>query len=468
MIERSPLSLVDDIGVVYIAPDRVLRAINDAKLSEVSALLDSGLIDALTQARLFPRTTISSSTIPGHTLVLEHELISPTTYPSEWSPEMLRLAGQCVLLVNEIASTYGYELKDAHPHNLMFHGLQPVFVDFGSLIPIDQRPGWPAENEFRQCYLRPLALYREGLHWSFKRAFLGDGGGIPLQEYLLLRCPALRHLGQRLLLKLVKYWRAYKNPRILTSQLIEEELRSDLLRCLARFVSHSKWLPFRQRNQRRLAKKLAGLKPTSRTTWGDYHSELIGVDGKIKLTPRLQRITEIVSELQPSTVLDIAGNQGALARSLARLPSVEQVICTDYDERAIDLLVERSAPDERICPVAFNLMGDSSPAEIESRQTRLRCDLVLALAVTHHLILSQKFALTAILETLGKFSRCYVLVEFMPLGLHNGENAPPLPDWYSADWFEAGMQQAFDIVGKETLEDNRVLYIGKHRTSSSP
>lgn len=468
MIERSPLSLIDDIGAVYIAHDRVLRAINEARLSEVNALLDSGLIETLTQAKLFPSTTISSSTIPGHTLVLEHELISPATYPSEWSPEMLRLAGQCVLRVNEIASTYGYELKDAHPHNIMFNGLQPIFVDLGSLIPIDERPGWPAENEFRQCYLRPLALYRAGLHWSFKRAFLGDGSGIPLPEYLMIRCPPLRHLGHRLLLKLVKYWRAYKNPRILTSQLIEEELRSDLLRSLARFVSHSGWLPFRQRNQRKLAKKLATLKPTSRTTWGDYHSELIGANGRINLPPRLQRITEIVSALQPSTVIDLAGNQGALARSLAGLSSVEQVVCADYDERAIDLLVERAAPDEHICPVVFNLMGDSSPSEIESRQMRLRCDLVLALAVTHHLILSQRFALTAVLETLGKFSRSYVLVEFMPLGLHNGTGAPPLPDWYTADWFEAGVQRTFDVIGKEVLEENRVLYVCKLRTASSP
>ena len=83
--------------------------------------------------------------------------------------------------------------------------------------------------------------------------------------------------------------------------------------------------------------------------------------------------------------------------------------------------------------------------------------MVIALAVTYHLTLTQKYALGAVLETLAKFSRGYVLVEFMPLGLHNGTGAPPLPVWYTADWFETGVQQAFDVIGKEVLEENRVL-----------
>jgi len=461
MLEKSPLSLADDIGAVYLLPDKVLRAINDAKQAEVEALLRSGLIEALTRERLFPRTQVSLDSIPGHALVLEHELIAPATYPSEWSPEMLRRAGLCVLRVNEIAAHYGYELKDAHPHNVLFRALRPMLVDFGSLVPVDGRPGWRAESEFRQCYLRPLELYDAGLHWVFKRAFHGEGSGIPAAEHLLIRHPTLRVLGRSRLQKAAKYWRAYKNPRILTSQIISRELKYAWLRRLARFVGRNDRLPFRKTDFRGLARALEAFKLAPDTTWGDYHAELIASDGGIRLSPRLQRVVDLVASLRPNTVLDLAGNQGALARSMAQLPSVERTICADYDERAIDQLVANAHPEEQVCPVVCNLMGDSSPADTVSRQERLKSDVVIALAVTHHLILSQKYSIDSVLGALAGFSHAHVLVEFMPLGLHNGIGAPPIPDWYTLEWFEAALNRTFEVVHKEALEENRVLYVAR-------
>lgn len=466
MFTKSPLSVSDDIGVVYLAPNRVLRAINNDRIGEVNALLNSGLIEALVREGLFPRTHVASQPMPGHTLVLEHEFVSPTTYPSEWSPEMLRRAALCVLRVNEIAEIYGYELKDAHPHNLLFRGVRPIFVDFGSLVPIDGKPGWRAENEFRQCYLYPLRLYQSGLQWTFRRAFLGDGSGVPLVEYLLLRHPLLRLAERSRLSKLVKYWRAYKNPRLITSQLIEEELHRPWLRGLARFVASSKRLPFRRHNLKRLQSTVNSMNLASITTWGDYHSELISDDGNTRLSPRLRRIVDIVASLQPRTALDLAGNQGALARALASLPSMSRTICADYDARAIDLLVERTSLDETVCPVVCNLMGDASPADSLSRQKRFKSEVVLALAVTHHLILTQRYALDSVLDALEAFSSAFVLVEFMPLGLHNGINAQPLPAWYTSEWFETGLRRKFDIISIEKLEENRVLYVAQIRDLS--
>lgn len=73
---------------------------------------------------------------------------------------------------------------------------------------------------------------------------------------------------------------------------------------------------------------------------------------------------------------------------------------------------------------------------------RLGADIVIALAVTHHLILTQKVKLDTIVELLYSYSKRYVIVEFMPLGLWSeGATDVEVPDWYNLDWFIDGMKK---------------------------
>jgi hypothetical protein len=61
-------------------------------------------------------------------------------------------------------------------------------------------------------------------------------------------------------------------------------------------------------------------------------------------------------------------------------------------------------------------------------------DVVFALALTHHLILSQNYDIHAIFSTISMYSRKYVYIEFCPLGLWSNGKAPPFPDWYNEAW----------------------------------
>lgn len=73
---------------------------------------------------------------------------------------------------------------------------------------------------------------------------------------------------------------------------------------------------------------------------------------------------------------------------------------------------------------------------------RLGADIVIALAVTHHLILTQKVKLDTIVELLYSYGKRYVIVEFMPLGLWSeGAINVEVPDWYNLDWFIDGMKK---------------------------
>lgn len=453
------LSIGDGIGTVYFSKDLVYRTIHNDRREEVLKLLNCGLIEELVEKKLFPQTRISEIVFDGHDLVLEHEKISPVIYPYEWSPEMLRRAGICLLEISQIAKSYGYELKDAHPYNLVYRNSLPALVDFGSLVEIDGQPGWQAYSEFKQCYFYPLIAYQKGIHSVFKNAFLNMGNGVAAADFYLIKHPLLRALGNGRVSRFFRYWRAYQNPRILNDSVIKNELKYGFLRNFAKFVAKTGWLPFRTTDYGLIKKNLEKIKVNPSTRWINYHSELVSAEGVVDLPPRLARIVSIAEELSPQTVLDLAGNQGALTRCVAKLPSVNQVICADYDEGAIDRLLMNLHQSEKVLPAVFNLMGDMHQAETLARSERLKADLVFALAVTHHLILAQNYNIQAILDAVIRFTRKFAMIEFMPLGLYDGFNSPDIPNWYTEEWFEKELLRRFVVLRKESLEPNRTLYV---------
>jgi hypothetical protein len=52
-----------------------------------------------------------------------------------------------------------------------------------------------------------------------------------------------------------------------------------------------------------------------------------------------------------------------------------------------------------------------------------------------------------------------MIIEYMPKGLWDGANGPPVPDWYSQEWFAAGLANYGRVVLAEQLEENRVMFL---------
>ena len=96
-------------------------------------------------------------------------------------------------------------------------------------------------------------------------------------------------------------------------------------------------------------------------------------------------------------------------------------------------------------------------------EERINADIVVALAVTHHLILTQDVSLTHIFKVLKSLTNKYIIVEFMPLGLYSADmnNIPTLPDYYTLEWFKNAFSEEFEHILDEEVELNRHLFIGK-------
>lgn len=460
-LTNSALSVMDEVGVVFVSVNKVLRGIRQAYVPHALELLKTGLIDELVQKGLFPETEISDSKFPGYPLVLEHKKISPIIYPYEWSPEMLRRAAFCVLEVNQRANVYGYELKDAHPYNVVFNYCEAQYVDFGSFAKRKAPSSWVAREEFVNCYYRVLQLAEKGLTNLFKHAFLISGRGFSGGEMKVALSPVYSLLGARVTNKLLKFVAIYRMGPTLAEESFRRRFPNPLVRSLACHLLKSTHLPFRKADYSALKRKIRAIKFTSDSEWGDYHSRTghYAQDGSVILTDRMQWVVDVVKNLAPATILELAGNQGILSRALSKLPGVQHVICADYDEKSIDQLLIRVGNTEKVYPACFDFMAVGQEHLQNGRTERFKSDMVIALAVMHHLVLTQGYAIESILKTLSSYTKKYLIIEFMPLGLWDGISAPPVPGWYDEPWFVEHISEHFKIMNRTKLEDNRVVFV---------
>jgi len=236
-----------------------------------------------------------------------------------------------------------------------------------------------------------------------------------------------------------------------------------LLNNLAKKILKSRLLPFRRVNLDNLINKIEGLNLVGESFWNDYQqrSGYTSFDGGIKLSKRMAYVRDKAKELRPRKILELAGNQGVLSRALADDPLVERVLCSDYDLNAIDSLFLHEQCNGKISMACFNFIlgGPWDFISDNERSKRLRSDLVIALAVTHHLILSQQHSIHRVLSSIISFSSKYVMIEFMPLGLWSAGYAPPVPEWYNETWFVSNLSEYCDVIERKVLEENRVLFI---------
>ena len=463
-VRFSNLSMVDEVGRVFHWDGRICRGIYPGAAEQVRELFASGCLEDLMQRKLFPKSQITDHTFENFAFVVEHEAIPFVTYPHEWSFDMFRDAALAILDVEEIAGRYGWGLKDCHPYNILFDGVRPMFVDLGSFTRASpDAVDWG--HQFLNLCFRPLLIWAMGDLFLAKRIISSGHDVMPSLSWRFYGSRILRATGTRLGPWIVKQYdrvsrrvarvfHAHLNSNG-TGSLIANRLPADLV------AGHPGIL----------RRKITKLKmPAVTSTWGSYHQEYLG-DGKLNSTPRFDRIVDIIRTLDCKSSVELAANQGLLSLLLTMRSQVEKLVCIDYDANAINRLYNYlgkhfQLPTGKTLELAVvDFMIPETNFFTEPPDKRFRSDVVLALAVTHHLTLSQGFQLREIMRTIAGYTRRFALVEFMPLGLWNGQEAPPLPNWYNLDWFQRSFCEFFDILQVEELETNRVLHVGRSKRS---
>jgi hypothetical protein len=465
-VESSGLSLVDECGKLLFWNNRVLRAIKHEFVGNAKDMLSNGMFSELVENNLFPRTWVTDFAMDGYGLILEHERIVPVLYPYEWSFSMIKDAAISVLKVNQIAIKYGYQTKDCHPFNILFDDLTPKYVDFGSFVKVNKNmSGWMAYKQFLESFYFPLKIWSKGNSFLARSMIANASEHLPLSEYILYKSSVAKRLNYSVIKMMSALYFNYKNLSMYSSEQISE-LRPDIIGSVISRLREHRLLPFVSVNLSPLIKRVENInKKESPSTWGRYHHAFHDDDGEIRSTPRFDRIIEIVDAYHIDTAVELGGNQGVFSKLLKMKTKIKRMICIDIDENAIDALYI-SAKEQKvtITPALLNCIFPITFINCKDPWERTRSDVVIALALTHHLLLGLGLGIDFMLETIGKYTNKYILIEFMPLGLWDGAKAPPIPHWYNIEWFRNSFMQRFNLISEEQLDKNRILFFGELTT----
>lgn len=390
---------------------------------------------------------------------LWHPRIFFPSYSHEWTPGMLQRAGALTLRIQGLLLHEGLELKDATPSNVLFDGTQPVFVDFLSptLRPSGQM-GWRAYGQFTRTFLIPLYLHRHrGLPLAW--AGLARRDGIPPENALPLLGLIGRFHPSALSLITLPVWLGRRAAKSVQKIARAEEDQ------LALTTTHQ--------IMKGLSRQLDHFAPTASSVshWSDYQDQGVSYTSG-ELASKAAFVQSALDRKKPSKVLDLGCNTGHFSRMAAR--SGARVVALDADPVCVERVFLESERDQLdILPLVADL-GRPTPdlgwerADGLSLATRLRgrFDMVLALALLHHLLVIERLPLERFLSMLAQWTTRWVLLEWVPPTDPQFQRlAGANLDLYSKltlATFENLVQTRFDIIESTRLsEEGRILFLLK-------
>jgi hypothetical protein len=456
---RDPGSYRDPGGFVYRRSGVLHRQIDAASIVDWNAFLASGLADRLIQAGQLighePATLDDAATAEARAVIRPDE-IEFISYPFEWTFSELKDAALLTLDIQLAALAAGWTLKDASAYNIQFRDARPIMIDSLSFEPHEDGAPWVAYRQFCEHFLAPLTLmaYRDIRLGALLRA---DPDGVPLDlakslvpwrtrfnfglfSHLHLHANAQRrHAGNE------DDGQAAKAARISRSRLIA------LIGNLRNTVAGLSWKP-------------------GGTEWSDYADNTSYNDRATAEKARL--VDEFVRATPGARAWDLGANTGRYSRIAA--DAGKRVLAWDIDPAAAErnYRAVRSEGRGDILPLILDLANPSpgigwGGRERRSLLERADPDVVLALALVHHLAISRNVPVPMLMELLATLAPNAV-VEFVPkedpmVRRLLATRRDVFPD-YSLDGFRAAAAERFDVVSETPIEESpRVLFLLRRR-----
>ena len=401
-------SFRDPSGFVYTRDGRLLRQINRSFGPRWVELNASGLLAKLQSADIL----IGHEAVDldnAHTPADAHAVIAPErlpliSYPYEWSFGQLKDAALLTLEAHAVASAAGYSMRDASAYNVQFRNGRPILIDTLSFEPAEHERPWVAYRQFCEHFLAPLALmaYRDVRCGLLLRQFV-DGIPVDLASTLL---PGRTKLN----VGLVSHIHAHASAQR------RETSRSAAPRPRARPSMGALQQQALIDNLRRTVERLTW--DPGKTAWADYADNTsYATEAAASKDELVRRYLEMAGG---SVVWDLGANVGrfsTIAASLGR-----DVIAWDTDPGATELHYQavRRTGQQSILPLLIDLANPSpglgwGNAERRSLFDRANADVVLALALVHHLAIGRNTPMPMIVDLFARLGP-QLIVEFIPEG----------------------------------------------------
>ena len=469
----TPASFRDPAGAVLRFGDRILRVVRQGSVGELEAFLEMRTArEAVESGRLISSERLSSEKVPQLDLdpgeaLYEHERVPFPSYPYEWPAEMLHAAGVLTLDLALAAQEEGYGLKDASPYNILFRGPRPVFVDVLSFERRDSRDAtWRAYAQFVRTFLLPLLAGRD-LGWPLQQTLSGRRDGLE-PETVYRSMGLLRRLG-RPYLELVSLptWLAARrredaslyHPKPASSP----EKAGYILRNLLNAC----------RKQLNAAAPPAG----ADSTWSEYLDRK-SLYSPQQLAEKEEFVRQALELARPATVLDAGANEGHFSLLAARTGAA--VIAIDTDPAVVGSIWRRAyAESLDVQPLVVDLTRPTPACGWRNRECSSfldraigNFDLVMMLALMHHIVVTERVPLEELLALAAEISREYMLIEFVapedPMFQRIVRGREDLYSHLTKEYFESAAQAHWELVRSTEITGlHRWLYLYRRRLAKS-
>jgi len=451
---RLAASFRDPNGFIFKQNGILYRQVNKSYASEYSMLMESGLYAKLTKAGLLiphEETDIQSAEPDQAFKVIQPEYVPFISYPYEWPFGLLKEAALTTLSIQRRALKAGMTLKDASAYNIQFVGGRAVLIDSLSFDIYHEGKPWDAYRQFCQHFLAPLALMA---HTDIRlnqllRVYI-DGVPLDLASRLLL---FRSRLNFGLLTHLHLHARLQQKSAIPSDQpatgsgKVTKQAMLGLIDSLQSTVKKLIWKP-------------AG------TEWGDYYNITNYSDKAFQHKQKL--VSDWVIKVKPDLVWDLGANDGTFSRLASDKGSL--AISFDIDPAAVEQNYQqiKIKGEKKIVPLVLDLTNPSPSigwhnSERDSLINRAPADMVLALALIHHLAISNNVPLPQLADFFADAGR-WLVIEFVPKSdsqvqklLSSRKDIFPN---YTREAFEDAFAERFAIHEKIPVEESeRFLYL---------
>jgi hypothetical protein len=383
--------------------------------------------------------------------IIQPERVPFISYPYEWSFGQLKDAALATLSIQRRALKVGMSLKDASAYNIQFVRGKALLIDTLSFEIYKEGQPWVAYRQFCQHFLAPLALMalKDVRLNQLLRVYID---GVPLDLASQLLPPRTRfnfglltnihlHAGAQ---KRFAYSGAEVKSRAGT---MSKQAMIGLIDGLDSAVRKLEWKP-------------------GGTEWGNYYDITNYSDAAFE--HKKQLVGEWSAKVKPALVWDLGANTGVFSRVAGE--GGAYVVSSDIDPTAVEQNYRqvKSEKNENLLPLLLDLTNPSpsigwANAERDAFGERGPADMILALALIHHLAISNNVPLPQVADFFAKISK-WLVIEFVPKSdsqvqklLVSREDIFPA---YTREGFEDAFKQRFKICEAVNVrEAERVLYL---------
>jgi len=449
---QLPASFRDPSGFLFQQNGIIYRQVNLVYKNDYDHLVDSGLYQALVDDKLLiPHEEVGiESLVPE----LAYKIIKPEpipfiSYPYEWCFSQLKDAALTTIKIQRKALDFGMSLRDSSAYNIQFKNGRPIFIDTLSFGKYREGQPWVAYRQFCQHFLAPLALmsYKD-IRLSQLLGVHIDGLPLDLTSCLLpwrtrLRFSLLSHIHLH-----ARSQKHFADKPINGGQHRMSRYASlGIINSLESAVKKLKWQP-------------------RGTEWADYYQDTNYSPQAFEHKKTI--VSGFLDRVKPTTVWDLGANVGIFSRlaSDRGIPTVSY----DVDPAAVEKnYLDCIANDEtNILPLVIDLTNPSPSIGWENKERmslkeRGPADAVLALALIHHLAISNNIPLSKIAGFLSDISHS-LIIEFVPKSDSQVQRLLATREDIFPDYTHQAFEQEFSRYfttddSADIRESQRMLYL---------